>query len=103
MKLINSKVEINPLISEESGTIWDYLKTSYKNYGRPNSDKTITFYSQGIRKIKDNYYEFKIERTYNAEFESQTDYDIFLNKTLINLDELIFQGFGDDSQAEILN
>ena len=62
MKLISSIIKLTSLVSQETGTIWDYLKTSYRAYARPNDDKTITFYSSGIRKINDTYYDFKFER-----------------------------------------
>jgi hypothetical protein len=103
MKLLSSRTELKPIVSQETGTIWDYLKTTYRNYGRPNPDGSVTFYSDGIRKILGNYYEFKFERTFEVTFESQSDYDKFINVTLIELDEMVFAAYGDSSDAEILD
>lgn len=102
-KLISSKIVFNLIFSQETGTIWDFIKTSYNTYSRPNQDGTITFYTSGVIEIQDEYYEFNFQRIFKVSFTTQEEYNSFISETLEPLDKLIFKGHGENSQAQILD
>lgn len=102
-KLISSKIELSIIEHQETGTIWDFVKTQNITHSRPNSDNTITFHSKGITQICNNNYEYNFQRTFSIAFNNQKEYDDFVQKILIPFDELIFKGHGENSQAQFLD
>lgn len=103
MKLIDSIANLIPLEIKNQTSIDNYSKIKYKCFGTANPDNTITFYSTGIIEINKEFYKFNIERTYEHNFKDQADHDIFLQKTLKNLDNLLLKGFGATFQTDPLN
>lgn len=103
MKLIDSRANLIPLEIKNQISIDNYLKIKYKCFSTSHTNNTVTFYSTGIIEIDKCFYNFNCERTYEHNFKDQDEHDIFIQKTLKTLDNLLLKGFGATFQTDPLN
>lgn len=91
--LMHSTLILERLIYSSTGdSIFDFMTTNYSVYGRPAKEAgTYLFHSRGLRKIKEEYYEFSFKRTIKKEFKSQSEFDNYIEEVITPLDIKIFE------------
>ncbi|MBK9718824.1 MAG: hypothetical protein IPQ02_03995 [Saprospiraceae bacterium] len=91
--LLESILTLERLIFNPSGnSIMDFMTTNYNVYGRPGTEAgTYLFHSRGLRKIRDEYYEFNFKRTIKKDFKSQSEFDNYIEEIITPLDIKIFE------------